>query len=119
VQDPWSIDWILNGLTTLTKALNDLAESERAAGNLEEMETAARQVDELIPYLLPLMAQKTANDSTDRDHFLKVAALQAWFGREAEQVALAKLLIQQAEDKPDHTGLAQCARRKTLSIGKD
>ena len=78
-------------------------------GIVMKRQTPRRRVDELIPFLLPLMTLKSANKPPDRDRSLKVAALQAWFDRERDQVAMVRLLIQQAEDKPDDTDLAQCA----------
>jgi tetratricopeptide (TPR) repeat protein len=61
----------------------------------------SQEADALVGEVLALLAQSSVADPQDTLLSLNVAALQVWFGKDAEHLATCQRLIEQAEKIPD------------------
>ncbi|MES2925001.1 MAG: serine/threonine-protein kinase [Verrucomicrobiota bacterium] len=104
----WDEGPVREALASFTHLLVSRAETERLTGNLAKMADYQKQADALIPDLFALLEKMSARSSqgTDRQG-VKLAALQAWYGRDAEHVVTCRRLMQLAEEMPDQAHLAE------------
>ncbi|MES2921437.1 MAG: tetratricopeptide repeat protein, partial [Verrucomicrobiota bacterium] len=88
----------LSAAKSLLSVYLALMRTERESADPGRIASYAQQADALVSEVLAMMTQ-----STEANLSLKVAALQVWFGRDADHLAMCRSLIEQAEKDSANT----------------
>jgi hypothetical protein len=110
-QVPRAPDYIVCALIELLHLVVSLAESDRQSGDLTRATSRTSEAEELTSEILKTLSEQSLARPQDTGFTMRVAALEAWFGKSDASSKTCRRLIDAAEKAPDDVTSAERAAK--------